>query len=138
MFTSMTSTIHTNCISFSGCNQDVPNFTIENEQQISRVSFYTYLVWISFNEILADVYFSYSNSKWAIQKQSKCKLNSTWARKWNPPPPPRGFLQTCIISKLHPWVFEKCMFTLDWLVGVAVQHSFPQQRVTGYSHQDVS
>ena len=43
-------------------------------------------------------------------------------------PPPRGFLQTCIISKLHPRVFEKCMFALDWLVGVAVQqHSFPQQ-----------
>ena len=55
------------------------------------------------------------------------------------PPPPRGFLQTCIISKLHPRVFEKCMFALDWLVGVAVQqHTFPQQRVTGYPHQEVS
>ena len=44
------------------------------------------------------------------------------------PPPPRGFLQTCIISKLHLRVFEKGMFALDWLVGVAVQqHSFPQQ-----------
>ena len=54
-------------------------------------------------------------------------------------PPPRGFLQTCIISKLHLRVFEKCMFALDWLVGVAVQqHSFPQQRVTGYPHQEVS
>ena len=43
-------------------------------------------------------------------------------------PPPQGFLQTCIISKLHLRVFEKCMFALDWLVGVAVQqHSFPQQ-----------
>ena len=55
------------------------------------------------------------------------------------PLPPRGFLQTGIISKLHPRVFEKCMFALDWLVGVAVQqHSFPQQRVTGYPHQEVS
>ena len=54
-------------------------------------------------------------------------------------PPPRGFLQTCIISKLHLRVFEKCMFALDWLVGVAVQHhSFPQQRVTGYPHQEMS
>ena len=54
-------------------------------------------------------------------------------------PRPRGFLQTCIISKLYPRVFEKCMFALDWLVGVAVQqHSFPQQRVTGYPHQEVS
>ena len=49
---------------------------------------------------------------------------SPWARNWNPPP----FLQTCIIPKLHPRVFEKCMFVLVWLVGVAVQqHSFPQQ-----------
>ena len=56
-----------------------------------------------------------------------------------PPPPPRGFLHTCVISKLHPRVFEKCMFALDWLVGVSVQqHSFPQQRVTGYPHQEVS
>ena len=33
------------------------------------------------------------------------------------------------------------MFALDWLVGVAVavqQHSFPQQRVTGYPQQEVS
>ena len=53
--------------------------------------------------------------------------------------PPRGFLQTYIISKLHPRVFEKCMFALHWLLGVAVQqHSFPQQRVTGYPHQEVS
>ena len=53
-------------------------------------------------------------------------------QKVKPSPPVRGFLQTCIISKLHPRVFEKCMFALDWLVGVAVQqHSFPQQRVTG-------
>ena len=34
--------------------------------------------------------------------------------------PPRGFLQTCIISKFLPRVFEKCMFALDWLMGVAV------------------
>ena len=55
------------------------------------------------------------------------------------PPPPRGFLKTCIISKLHPRVFEKCMFAFDWLVSVAVQqHSFLQQRVTGYPHQEVS
>ena len=27
---------------YSGCNQDVPNFTIENEQQILRVSSYKY------------------------------------------------------------------------------------------------
>ena len=52
---SVTSTIHTShleyiyihykwyCISYSGCNQDVPNFTIENEQQISRVSSYMYI-----------------------------------------------------------------------------------------------
>ena len=40
-----------NCISYSGCNQDVPNFTIEDEQQISRVSSYMYLVWTSFNEM---------------------------------------------------------------------------------------
>ena len=32
-------------------NQDVPNLTIENEQQISRVSSYMYLVWTSLNEI---------------------------------------------------------------------------------------
>ena len=46
--------VHTSgkyCISYSGCNQDVPNFTIENEQQISRVSSYMYLVSISFNEM---------------------------------------------------------------------------------------
>ena len=56
-----------------------------------------------------------------------------------PPPPNRGFLQTCIISKLQPRVFEKCMFALDLVVGVAVQqHTFPQQRVTGYPHQEVS
>ena len=36
---------------YSGCNKDVPNFTIENEQQISRVSSYMYLVWTSFNEM---------------------------------------------------------------------------------------
>ena len=55
---SVTSTIHTShleymsnkwyCISYSGCNRDVPNFTIENEQQISRVSSYMDLVWTSF------------------------------------------------------------------------------------------
>ena len=51
------------CISSPGYNHDVPNFTIENEQQISRVS--SYLVWTSFNEIKklifkanTDVYFS--------------------------------------------------------------------------------
>ena len=27
---------------YSGCNQDVPNFTIENEQQILKVSSYKY------------------------------------------------------------------------------------------------
>ena len=45
--------VHTSgtVISYSGCNQDVPNFTTENEQQISRVSYYMYLVWISFNEM---------------------------------------------------------------------------------------
>ena len=39
--------VHTSqwyCISYSGCNQDVANVTIENEQQISRVSSYMYLV----------------------------------------------------------------------------------------------
>ena len=36
-------------ISSPGYNHDVPNFTIENEQQISRVP--SYLVWTSFNEI---------------------------------------------------------------------------------------
>ena len=52
-------------------------------------------------------------------------------------PPPWGFFETCITSKLHPRVFETCMFALDWLVGVAVQqHSFLQQRVTGYPHQE--
>ena len=39
-----------NCISYSGCNQDVPNFTIENEQQISRVSSSMYLVWTNVND----------------------------------------------------------------------------------------
>ena len=74
-----------------------------------------------------------------IQKKRSLKNDSPWTRKWNPPPTPRGLLQTFIISKLHPRVFEKCMFALDWLVGVAVQHhSFPQQRVTGYPHQEVS
>ena len=60
---SVTSTIHTSHLEYmyiqvvlyllfySGCNQDVPNFTIENEQRISRVSSYMYLVWISFNEM---------------------------------------------------------------------------------------
>ena len=44
------------CISYSGCNQDVPNFTIENEQQISRVSSYMYLVWISFNKMKKSLF----------------------------------------------------------------------------------
>ena len=36
-------------------------------------------------------------------------------------------------------IAQKCIFALDWLVGVAVQqHSFPQQRVIGYPHQEVS
>ena len=74
-----------------------------------------------------------------IQKKRSLKNDSPWARKWNPPPTPRGLLQTFIISKLHPRVFEKCMFALDWLVGVVVQQNFfPQQRVTGYPHQEVS
>ena len=30
------------CICYSGCNQDVPDFTIENEQQVWRVSSYMY------------------------------------------------------------------------------------------------
>ena len=59
------------CISYSGCNQDVPNFTIENEQQISRVSSYMYFKFgqASMNwkklifKVTTDVYFSYSNSK---------------------------------------------------------------------------
>ena len=54
--------------------------------------------------------------------------DSPWARKWNPNPH-QGFLQTCIISKLHQRVFEKCMFALDWLVGVAVQqHSISSSK----------
>ena len=69
------------CISYSGCNQDVPNFTIENEQQISRVSSYMYFTFgqASMNwkkltfKINTDVYFSYSNSKWAVHKSSTCK-----------------------------------------------------------------
>ena len=51
-------------ISYSGCNQDVPNLTFENEQQILRVL--SYLVQTNFNEMkmayvqdqLTDVYFS--------------------------------------------------------------------------------
>ena len=44
------------------------------------------------------------------------------------PPPPRGFLQTCIISKLHLRVFEKSMFALDWLAtffSSAKSHRLP-------------
>ena len=70
------------CMFYSGCNQDVPNFTIENEQQISRVSSYMYFKFgqASMNwkkltfKINTDVYFSYSNSKWAVHKSSKCKV----------------------------------------------------------------
>ena len=44
------------CISYSCCNQEVPNLTIENEQQISRLS--SYLVWTNFNE-MKKAYFQY-------------------------------------------------------------------------------
>ena len=38
------------------CNQVVPNVTIENEQQISRVSSYMYLVWTSVNEMKKSLF----------------------------------------------------------------------------------
>ena len=44
------------CISSPGYNHDVPNFTIENEQQISRVLSYMYLVWIGFNEMKKEMF----------------------------------------------------------------------------------
>ena len=54
-------------------------------------------------------------------------------------PPPSGIFVDMYHFKASPKGIEKCMFALDCLVGVAVQqHSFPQQRVTGYPHQEVS
>ena len=70
---------------------------------------------------------------------NKRRRYSPWARKWNPPPTPSGIFVDMYHFKASPKGIEKCMFALDCLVGVAVQqHSFPQQRVTGYPHQEVS